>query len=126
MNDDLMEAFSETEMRQVCNAFEVMDNEICEQFSEFLTLFEMKQSLKVKKVNEKIIPNVLNLLEFTNSVGKVVIEEGNFSQDDVRNYWRRLIMVMGLYVKAVKSESIQGVTTTMDEHLWRRVMLGRQ
>ena len=124
MNDDLMEAFSESEMRQVCSAFEMMDNEICEQFPKFPTLVQMKQSLKHKKVNEKIIPNVLNLLEFTNSVGKVLIEEGNFLQEDVRNYWRRLVMVVGLYVEGAKSESIQGVTTTMDEYLWRRVMSG--
>ena len=110
MNDDLMEAFSESEMRQVCDAFEVMDNEICEQFPEFPTLVQMKQSLKVKKVNQKIVPNVLKLLEFTNSVGKVLVEEGNFSQEDVRNYWRRLVMVVALYVEGVKSESIQGAT----------------
>ena len=44
----------------------------------------------------------------------------------MKNYWRRLVMVVGLYVEGVKSESIQGVTTTMDEYLWRRVMSGRQ
>ena len=126
MNDDLMEAFSESEMRQVCDAFEMMDNKICEQFPEFPTLVQMKQSLKVKKVNEKIILNVVNLLEFTNSVGKVLIKEGNFSQDDVRNYWRRLVMIVTLYVEGVKSESIQDATTTMDEYLWRRVMSGRR
>ena len=125
-NDDLMETFSESEMRQVCDAFKTMDQEICEKFPQFPSLAQMRRSLKVKNINEKIIPNVLNLLEFTNSVGKILIEEGNFSQDDVKYYWRRLVMVTGLYVEGAKSESVRGVTSAMDEYLWRRVMSGEQ
>jgi hypothetical protein len=126
MSDDLMEQFSESEMRQVCDAFQIMDQEICKQFPHFPTLAQMKNSLELKKINEKVMPHVLYLLEFTNSVGKALIEKGNFKQDDVKDYWRRLVMVTGFYVEGVKSESIQGVTTTIDEYLWRRVMSGKQ
>ena len=126
MSDDLMETMSVSEMRQICDAFQKLDQEICKQFPQFPTLAQMKQSLEAENVNEMVMPHVLHLLQFTNSIGKTLIEEGNFLPEDVKDYWRRLVMVTGFYAEGVKSESIQGVTTSMDEYLWRRVMSGRQ
>ncbi|CAB4021562.1 Hypothetical predicted protein [Paramuricea clavata] len=73
ISDDKKETFSQIEMRQLCDAFQMLDRQLCEQFPRLPTLAEMKQSLRKKGTDEKLIPQVLELMDFTNSVVKSLL-----------------------------------------------------
>ena len=123
VSDDKKETFSQIEMRQLCDAFQMLDRQLCEQFPRLPTLAEMKQSLRKKGTDEKLIPQVLELMDFTNSVAKSILQKGNFAEDDVRDFWRRLCVSFALYIEACKTESSTCVVPEV-EIVWRRTLSG--
>ena len=122
-SDDIMETFGETEMRKICDAFVMMDKQICKQFPHFPTIAEMKLELTSKGVDEKCVPHVLNLLYFTNGAGEFLIRQGQFSQVDVRDFWRRFTVSIALYLECVKADTIS-IDVPNVEIVWRRALSG--
>ena len=123
VSDDKKSSNSKTEMRQLCDAFQMLDRQLCEQFPRLPTLDEMKQSLRKKVTDEKLIPQLLELMDFTNSVEKSLLQKDNFAEDDVRDFWRRLCVSFALYIEACKTESSTCVVPNV-EIIWRRTLLG--
>ena len=92
-------------MHQICNAIQLLDDQIRAQFPRFPTFAEMKQSLLLQKVDEKFIPHILYSLDYANNVAKSIIDQGNFSKEDVNDYWRRLVVMITLYYQGLHLDS---------------------
>nr|UPI41572.1 TPS5 [Erythropodium caribaeorum] len=119
-SDDMLETWNENEMRQLCDAFQMLNENLCEQFPEFPTMNDMKHWLSQRNVNEKVIPQCLFLTTFGINIAKSVIHLGTFSQDDVKDYWRRMVVVLALYYEGVKT-NCSPKEVPLDELLWRRI-----
>ncbi|CAB4028087.1 Hypothetical predicted protein [Paramuricea clavata] len=121
MSDDVLEALSEVEMHKICAGIQLLDDQIRQQFPRFPTIAEMKQSLLLQKVDEKFIPHIIYLLDFANNVAKSIIDQGNFSKEDVNYYWRRLVVTITLYFQGVEVEVKHNVCSYF-ENVWTRVL----
>ncbi|CAB3990456.1 Hypothetical predicted protein [Paramuricea clavata] len=121
ISDDVLETLSEVEMHQICNAIQLLDDQIREQFPRFPTIAEMKQSLLQQKVDEKFIPHVIYFVDFANNVAKSIIDQGNFSKEDVNDYWRRLVVMITLYYQGVEVEVKHNVGP-YSEDVWTRLL----
>jgi hypothetical protein len=121
MSDDVLERLSEDEMHQICNAIQLLDDQIRAQFPRFPTIAEMKQSLLLQKVDEKFIPHIIYFLDFANNVAKSIIDQGNFSKQEVNDYWRRLVVMIMLYYQGVEVEVKHNVCS-YSEDVWTRLL----
>ena len=121
MSDDVLERLSEDEMHQICNAIQLLDDQIRAQFPRFPTIAEMKQSLLLQKVDEKFIPHIIYFLDFANNVAKSIIDQGNFSKEDVNDYWRRLVVMITLYYQGVEVED-KHIVCSYSEDVWTRLL----
>ena len=121
MSDDVLERLSEDEMHQICNAIQLLDDQIRAQFPRFPTIAEMKQSLLLQKVDEKFIPHIIYFLDFANNVAKSIIDQGNFSKEEVNDYWRRLVVMIMLYYQGVEVEVKHNVCS-YSEDVWTRIL----
>ena len=121
MSDDVLERSSEVEMHQICNGIQLLDDQIREQFPRFPTIAEMKQSLLLQKVDEKFIPHILHYLDFANNVAKSIIDQGNFSKEDVNDYWRRIVVMIALYYQGVDVE-VKRIVRSYSEDIWTRLL----
>ncbi|CAB4043269.1 Hypothetical predicted protein, partial [Paramuricea clavata] len=119
MSDDVLERLNEDEMHQICNAIQLLDDQIREEFPRFPTIAEMKQSLLLQKVDEKFIPHIIYFLDFANNVAKSIIDQGNFSKEDVNDYWRRLVVMIMLYYQGVEVEDKHIVCSYSEDVLTR-------
>nr|UPI41574.1 TPS8 [Erythropodium caribaeorum] len=124
VTDDILESFDESEMRQVCDAFQMLDKHLCDlQFPDFPTQDEMKNWLSQRNVNDKVIPQVLFWTNFGISVVKAALQLGQFSLDDVKYYWRRMSVVSALYYEAIKT-NCSPCKVPYYELIWRRLFDG--
>ena len=121
ISDDVLETLSEAEMHQICNAIQLLDDQIREQFPRLPTIAEMNQSLLLQKVDEKFIPHIIYFLDFANNVAKSIIDQGNFSKEDVNDYWRRLVVIITLYYQGVEVE-VKHSICSYSEDLWTRLL----
>ena len=120
ISDDVMEISSEDDLHQVCNGIQLLDDQFREQFPRFPTIAEMKQFLLLQKVDEKLFPHIIYFLDFANNVAKSIIDQGNFSKEDVNDYWRRLVVIITLFYQAVEVETMH-LVRSYSEALWTRL-----
>ena len=123
ISDDVLERLSEVEMHQICNAIQLLDDQTREQFPRFLTIAEMKQSLLQQNVDEKFIPHIIYLLDFANNAAKSIIDQGDFSKEDVNDYWRRLVVIISHYYQGVEME-VKHDACSYSEDVWTRLLSG--
>ena len=104
VTDDVLELASGDEMRHICEAYQSLDEHIRGKFPEFPTITEMKAFLLQQNVNEKFIPHIIYFQDFSNKIAKSLLKYKNFPDEDVKDFWRRLVVTIALYFEGVWSE----------------------
>ena len=121
ISDDVLELLSEDEIRQICEAYQSLDKHICDQFPQFPTIIEMKAFLLQQNVQEKFIPHIIYLQDFSNKIAKSLIEYKNFPDKEVKDFWRRLVVMIALYYEGVSNE-VKHTAGLYSENVWTRVL----
>ena len=119
--DDVLEQLTPDEMRQICEAYKLLDEHIRDQFPQFPTITEMKAFLLQQNVNEKFIPQIICLHDISNEIGKSLIAHSNYPQKDVKDFWRRLVVIIALYYEGVWDE-VKHTTGSFYEMVWPRIL----
>ena len=120
-SDDVLERAGEDEIRPICEAYQSLDKHICDQFPQFPTIIEMKAFLLQQNVQEKLIPHIIYLQDFSNKIAKSLIEHKNFPNKEVRDFWRRLVVIIALYFEGVWNDT--KITAGLySEDVWTRVL----
>ena len=121
ISDDVLELRTDVEMHQICDAFQLLDDHIREQFPQFPTIAEMKKFLLSQKLDEKFIPHVIYFQDFSNNVAKTIMEHRNFSEEEVKYFWRRLVVKIALYYEGVKDE-VKHTIGLYSLNVWTRLL----
>jgi hypothetical protein len=121
ISDDVLELVSEDEMRQICNAYQLLDEHIRDQFPQFPTIAEMKAFLLLQNVHERFIPNIIYFQDFSNKIAKSLIECSDFPQENVKEFWRRLVVMIALYYEGVWDE-VKHTVGLYSENVWTRLL----
>ena len=122
--DDVMEKnCTEDDMLKICNAYNMLDGQLCDTFPELPCINEIKHSLDYLG-NRKLVSPVTMLMDFVNKVISLLLKHGNVSEDDVFEFRRRLSNTMSIYLQAVVSEKRMTAKDTENETLWRRIFGG--
>ena len=119
IGDDFLEMLNKAEMGEICDAFQLLDEHIRDQFPQIPTIAEMKQFLMQQKVKEKFIPHIIYFQDFSNNVVKCMLENGSSSKEDVKDFWRRLVVMIAFYYEGVEDEVKSSVGVYADD-VWKR------
>jgi hypothetical protein len=121
ISDDVLELSSDVDMRQICDAFQLLDDHISKKFPQFPTIGEIKQFLLLQKLDEKFIPHVIYFQDFSNNVAKAIMEHGSFSEEQVKYFWRRLVVMIALYYEGVGDE-VKHTVGLYSMNVWTRLL----
>ncbi|CAB4016901.1 Hypothetical predicted protein [Paramuricea clavata] len=122
--DDRMETECDlNDMGKICNAYDKLDEQLCETFPKIPTVKEMQSSLKFLS-EAKLIAPVTLCMDFVNKVTCAILTHGSVSEDVVFEFRRRLSNSVSIYLKAVKSEKNMTPEDSDNETLWRRIFGG--
>lgn len=121
--DDAVESYSEKQMKEMSDAYDMLEKQVCEKFPCFPSINEMKQSLKHLN-NPFDIASITFCMHYVNKIASVLVNEGSTPQNVVYNFRRRTSNAISISFQAVLIKAKLGSNVTGDEMLWRRVYDG--
>ena len=108
------------DMVKICNAFENLNEQLCEIFPQVPTIKEMQCSLKFLSESKLISPVVL-LMDAVNKVASSIVEFGNYSETAVLEFRRRFSNTIALYLRGMELERRILPKDTENKTIWRRI-----